>query len=81
MLETPLSRRERAPCLEGHVRMACSNVSGSRPQRGQDVSASGDLQVGLAARYILPDLISWILPAMNFPKPMKGRVFKVGRWW
>jgi len=49
-LVTPWRRRERAPCLEGQNRIACSNVSGSSPQRGQEVSASGDLHVGWAAR-------------------------------
>jgi len=49
-LVTLWRRRERVPCLEGQSRMACSNVSGSSPQRGQEVSASGDLHVGLAAR-------------------------------
>jgi len=47
---TPWRRRNLRCCLEGQERMACSKVSGSRPQRGQEVSASGDLQVGWAAR-------------------------------
>jgi len=46
---TPCRRCERASCLEGQVRMECLNVSGSRWQRGQEVSASGVLQVGRAA--------------------------------
>jgi len=49
-LMTPWRRCERAPCLEGQSRMACSNVSGSNPQLGQEVSASGDLRIGWAAR-------------------------------
>jgi len=47
---TPWRRRDLLSCLEGQDRMACSKVSGSKPQRGQEVSASGDLQVGFAAR-------------------------------
>ena len=47
---TPWRRRDLLCCLEGQERMACSKVSGSKPQRGQEVSASGDLQVGWAAR-------------------------------
>jgi len=61
--------------------MACSNVSGSRPQWGQEVSAGGDLQVGWAASYPFPALICWILPAMNLLKPIKGRGFRAGTWW
>ena len=49
-LVTPRRRGERAPCLEGENRMACSNVSGSSPQRGQEVSTSVDLYVGWVAR-------------------------------
>ena len=48
--ETPWRRRDLAPCLEGQERIACSKVSGSKPQRVQEVSASGDFQVGWAAR-------------------------------
>jgi len=47
---TPWRRRDLLCFLEGQERMACSKVSGSKPQRGQEVSASGDLQVGWAAR-------------------------------
>jgi len=47
---TPWRRGDLLCCLKGHHRMACSKVSGSRPQRGQEVSASGDLHVGCAAR-------------------------------
>ena len=47
---TPWRRRDLLYCLEGQDRMACSKVSGSKPQRGEEVSASGDLQVGWAAR-------------------------------
>ena len=47
--ETPWRGRNLLCCLEGQDRMVCSKVSGSRPQRGQEVSASGDLQVGSAA--------------------------------
>ena len=47
---TPWRRRDLLYCLEGQDRMACPNVSGSKPQRRQEVSASGDLQVGWAAR-------------------------------
>ena len=50
MSVTPWRRRNLLCCLEGQDRMACSKVSGSKPQRGQAVSASGDLQVGWAAR-------------------------------
>ena len=50
MLVTPWRRREPAPCLEWQSMMACSNVSGSRPQRGQVVLALGDLYVGWVAR-------------------------------
>jgi len=46
----PWRRRDLLCCLEGQDKMACSKVSGSKPQRGQEVSASGDLQVGWAAR-------------------------------
>jgi len=49
-LVTPWRRGERAPCLEGQERMECSNVSGSRPQRGHEVLASEVLQVGWVAR-------------------------------
>ena len=47
---TPWRRRDLVCCLEGQERMACWKVSGSKPQRGQEVSALGDLQVGWAAR-------------------------------
>jgi len=47
---TPWSRHGLLCCHEGKERMACSKVSGSRPHWGQDVSVSGDLQVGWAAR-------------------------------
>ena len=47
---TPWRRRDLLCCLKGHERMACSKGSRSRPQRGQEVSASLDLQVGWAAR-------------------------------
>jgi len=50
ILVTAWRRQERALCLEGQVRMACSNVSGSSLQRGQVVPASGDLQAEWAAR-------------------------------
>ena len=43
-------RRDLLCCLEGQDRMACSKVSGSKPQWGQAVSALGDLEVGWAAR-------------------------------
>ena len=49
-LVTPWRRRDLLCCLEGQESMACSKVSGSKPQRGQEVSVSGDLQVGWAAR-------------------------------
>jgi len=48
-LVTPWRRRDLLCCLEGQERIACSKVSGSKPQWGQEVSASGDLQVGWAA--------------------------------
>ena len=38
---TPWRRRDLTSCLEGQDRIACSKVSGSKPQRGQQVSASG----------------------------------------
>ena len=41
-----LWRPERAPCLDGQNGMVCSNVSGSSPQRGQEVSASGTSMLG-----------------------------------
>jgi len=47
---TPWRRRDLLCCLEGQDRMACSMDSGSKPQRGHEVSASGDLQVGWAGR-------------------------------
>jgi len=47
---TPWRRRVLLCCLEGQERIACSKVSGSKPQWGQEVSASGVLQVGWAAR-------------------------------
>ena len=47
---TPWRRWDLLCCLEGHDRMACLKVSGSKPQRGQEVSASEDFQVGWAAR-------------------------------
>ena len=43
-------RRDLLFCLEKQDRMACAKVSGSKPQRRQEVSASGDLHVGWAAR-------------------------------
>jgi len=46
----PWRRRDLLCCLEGQDRMACSKVSGSKPQLGQEVSASGDLPVGWRAR-------------------------------
>jgi len=54
---TPWRRRDLLCCLEGQERMAWSKVLGSKPQRGQEVSASGDLQVEWAARWLLPALI------------------------
>jgi len=47
---TPWRRRDLVCCLEGEDRMACWKVSGSKPQWEQEVSASGDLQVGWTAR-------------------------------
>jgi len=47
---TPWRRRDVLCCHEGQNRMACSKVSGSKPQRGQEVSALVDLHVGWAAR-------------------------------
>jgi len=38
---TPWRRRDQLCCFEGQERIACSNVSGSKPQLGQEVSASG----------------------------------------
>jgi len=49
-LETPWRRRDLLYCLEGQDRMACSKVSGSKPQRGQEVLAAGNLRLGWAAR-------------------------------
>ena len=46
---TPWRRGDLLCCLEGQDRMACSKVSGFKPQQGQEVSASGDLHVGCAA--------------------------------
>jgi len=46
--ETRWRRRDLACCFEGHDRMACLKVSDSKPQRGQEVSVSGELQVGWA---------------------------------
>ena len=42
-------------CLDfaGQGRMACSNVSGSERQRGQEVSGFSDHQEGWAARQLL----------------------------
>jgi len=42
----PWTRRDLTNCFEGQERMACSQVSGSKLQRRQAVSVSGDLQVG-----------------------------------
>ena len=47
---TPWRRRDLLCCLEGQASITCSKGSGSKPQRGQEVSAPGDLQVGWAAR-------------------------------
>jgi len=47
---TPGRRGDLLCCLAGQNRMAGSKASGSKPHRGQEVSASGDLQVGWAAR-------------------------------
>jgi len=38
---TPWRRRDLLSCLKGQDRMPCSKASGSKPQRGQEVSASG----------------------------------------
>ena len=46
----PWRRRDLLCCHKRQERMACLKVSGSKPQRGQEVSASGDLHVGWAAR-------------------------------
>jgi len=43
-------RRDLLCYLEGQDRMPCLKGSSSEPQLGQEVSASGDLQVGWAAR-------------------------------
>ena len=43
MSVTPWRRRDLLCCLKGQDRMACSKLSGSKQQRGQDVSVSGDL--------------------------------------
>ena len=47
---TPWRRCDLLCYLEGQDRMACPKASGSKPQRGQEVLASGDLQVGWAAK-------------------------------
>jgi len=47
---TPWRRRDLLCCLEGQERIGCAKDSGSKPQRGHEVSASEDLQVGWAAR-------------------------------
>jgi len=47
---TPWRRRDLLCGHEGQDRMACSKVSGSKPQLGQEESALGDLHVGWAAR-------------------------------
>jgi len=46
----PWRRRALTCYLEGQERMACSTVSGSKPQWGQEVLLSEDLQVGWEAR-------------------------------
>jgi len=43
---TPWRRRDLLCCLEGPDRMAFSKVSGSKPQRGQEVSATGNSRSG-----------------------------------
>jgi len=45
--ETPWRRRDLLCCLERQARMACSKVSGSKPQRGQEVLASGAGGIGI----------------------------------
>jgi len=47
---TPCRRHDLLCCLERQDWMACSKVSGSKPQRGQEESALGDQHVGWAAR-------------------------------
>ena len=48
-LVTPWRRRNMLCCLEGQDRMACSKVSGSKPQREQDISAG----LEVSAAYLL----------------------------
>jgi len=70
--ETSLSWRSRTLALEWQVRMACWNVSGPFPQRGQLRCGFTLHQEGCVARYLLAARICWILPTTNFPKPMTG---------
>jgi len=56
----------------GQVRMACWNLSGLVPHRGQVRSGFSSNQEGWPARSLFADRIWWILPATNFPRPMKG---------
>ena len=70
--ETSFSRRSWPLAWAGLVRMACWNVSGSVPQRGQVRFGSSWNPEGWAARLLFADHIWWILPATNFPRPMEG---------
>jgi len=45
-LVTPWRRRDLLCCLERQDRMACLKVSGSKQQRGQEVSVSGTSMLG-----------------------------------
>jgi len=47
---TPWRRRDLLCCLEARLGWRAQRISGSKPQRGQEVLASGDLLVGWAAR-------------------------------
>ena len=55
--ETAWRRRHLLCCLEGPDRTASLKISGSKPQLGQELSASGDLQVEWGARQLFPALI------------------------
>jgi len=70
--DTSFSRRSRALVRAGQVRIACVTDSGSVPHRGHVGSGFLSNHEVCAARYLFAARIGCILPATNFPSPMKG---------
>jgi len=70
--ETSLSRRSQTRVRAGQARMTCWTDSGPVPHHGQIGLGFSSNQDEWAARYLFAARIWWILPATNFPSPIKG---------